>query len=368
MNNGEYIFIIYASFFVSIILFCLLINTILLKFSTTLGIRDNEKPVIRWSAVFKPSLGGISFYITFLIATGCYGIFFDSSNIFNDGQIIGVVCAISLAFLMGLADDAYNTKPRLKFLVQLLCGVILIFSSFFSNDEHSLTIQLFENDYLNYVLTILWVIAMMNSINMLDNMDGITSITCLSILFVALIFLGIKGSFDHFDFMMCLGIAGSLIGFLFYNWHPSKMFMGDSGSQFLGLIIAVIGIKYFWNLEDFNTGEMIPTKQIITVLIVFTLPIVDTTSVVINRIGRKSSPFVGGKDHTTHHLSYLGFNDSQIGFIFAGISFLSCLIAVSLYRFVHEWTWINTTLYLIYFLAIFLSLYFTTQQHKDKRQ
>ena len=69
------------------------------------------------------------------------------------------------------------------------------------------------------------------------------------------------------------------------------MFMGDSGSQFLGLIIAVIGIKYFWNLEDFNTGDMIPTKQIITVLIVFTLPIVDTTSVVINRIGRKSSPF-----------------------------------------------------------------------------
>ena len=103
MSNGEYIFIIYASY---IILFCLLINTILLKFSTTLGIRDNEKPIIRWSAVSKPSLGGISFYITFLIATGCYGIFFDSSNIFNDGQIIGVVGAISLAFLMGLADDA----------------------------------------------------------------------------------------------------------------------------------------------------------------------------------------------------------------------------------------------------------------------
>ena len=144
--------------------------------------------------------------------------------------------------------------------------------------------------------------------------------------------------------------------------------MGDSGSQFLGLLVAIIGIKYFWNIEDFKTGTTIPTKQIVTVLIVFTLPIVDTTSVVINRIARKSSPFVGGKDHTTHHLSYLGFNDTQISFIFAGISFLSCIIAISIYRFVHHWTWINTTLYLIYFLAIFLSLYFTTQQHKDKRQ
>ena len=368
MASEEYIFLIYAGFFISIILFCILINTILLKFATTLGIRDNEKPIIRWSAVSKPSLGGISFYIAFLISTGCYGIFFDSQSLFNDGQVIGVIGAISLAFLMGLADDAYNTKPRLKFLVQVFCGIILIISSKYSIQNESLVIQLFDNDYLNYVLTTFWVVAMMNSINMLDNMDGITSQTSFFILVTALIFMGFNNGFEQYDFMLSLGIIGSLIGFLFYNFHPSKMFMGDSGSQFLGLLIAIIGIKYFWNIQDFKTGATIPTKQIITVLIVFTLPIADTTSVVINRIARKSSPFVGGKDHTTHHLSYLGFNDTQISFIFAGISFLSCIIAISIYRFVHHWTWINTTLYLIYFLAIFLSLYFTTQQHKDKRQ
>ena len=209
---------------------------------------------------------------------------------------------------------------------------------------------------------------MMNSINMLDNMDGITAQTSFFIITTAIIFLSFNSGFEKYDYMICLGAIGSLIGFLFYNFHPSRMFMGDSGSQFLGLLVAIIGIKYFWNIEDFKTGTTIPTKQIVTVLIVFTLPIVDTTSVVINRIARKSSPFVGGKDHTTHHLSYLGFNDTQISFIFAGISFFSCIIAISIYRFAHHWTWINTTLYLIYFLAIFLSLYFTTQQHKDKRQ
>ena len=209
---------------------------------------------------------------------------------------------------------------------------------------------------------------MMNSINMLDNMDGITAQTSFFIITTAIIFLSFNSGFEKYDYMICLGAIGSLIGFLFYNFHPSRMFMGDSGSQFLGLLVAIIGIKYFWNIEDFKTRTTIPTKQIVTVLIVFTLPIVDTTSVVINRIARKSSPFVGGKDHTTHHLSYLGFNDTQISFIFAGISFLSCIIAISIYRFVHHWTWINTTLYLIYFLSIFLSLYFTTQQHKDKRQ
>ncbi len=367
MANEEYIFLIYAGFFVSIILFCILINTILLKFATTLGIRENEKPIIRWSAVSKPSLGGISFYITFLISSGCYGIFFNSQSLFNDGQVIGVIGAISLAFLMGLADDAYNTKPRLKFLVQVFCGVILIISSKYTNQNESLVIQLFENNYLNYGLTIVWVVAIMNSINMLDNMDGITSQTSFFILGTALIFMGINQGFEQYDFMICLGIIGSLIGFLFYNWHPSKMFMGDSGSQLLGLLIALIGIKYFWNMEDFKTGTPLPSKQIITVLIVFILPISDTTSVVINRIARKSSPFVGGKDHTTHHLCYLGFNDTQINFIFAGISFLSCIIAISIYRFVDHWTWINSILYFLYFLAIFLSLYLTTQQHKDKR-
>ena len=349
-------------------MFCLLINTILLKFVTTLGIRDKEKPLIRWSSISKPALGGISFYISFLISTACYGIFFNSQDLFNDGQIIGLIAAVSLAFLMGLADDAYNTKPWLKFFVQFFCGVILILSSNFSVQEKSMVIQIFEHPILNYAITIIWVIGIMNSINMLDNMDGITTITSLFILLCGLIYLAIQNAFNQYDFMIITGIVGALIGFLFYNWHPSKMFMGDSGSQFLGLLIAAVGIKYFWNVELFETGENITSKQIITVLIVFTLPIVDTTSVVINRLARKTSPFIGGKDHTTHHLSYLGFTDTQISFIFAGIGFISCLIAVTIYRFVDYWNWINSTLFLLYFLAIFCTLFITTQQHKNLRK
>jgi UDP-GlcNAc:undecaprenyl-phosphate GlcNAc-1-phosphate transferase len=368
LDNNEYIFLVYAAFFVSIVLFCLLINTILLKFSTTLGIRDKEKPLIRWSSVSKPALGGISFYISFLISTASYGIFFNSQDLFNDGQIIGLIASVSLAFLMGLADDAYNTKPWLKFFVQFGCGVILILSSQFTLQDKSLVINIFNYSILNYILTIIWVIGIMNSINMLDNMDGITSITSLFIMICALVFLGIDNSFNQYDFMILIGAIGSLIGFLFYNWHPSKMFMGDSGSQFLGLLIAAIGIKYFWNVESIETGEVQVGKQVITVLIVFTLPIVDTTAVVINRLARKRSPFVGGKDHTTHHLSYLGFTDTQISFIFAGISFISCLIAITIYRFVDHWSLLNSILFFLYFIAIFFSLFITTQQHKELRK
>jgi UDP-GlcNAc:undecaprenyl-phosphate GlcNAc-1-phosphate transferase len=168
--------------------------------------------------------------------------------------------------------------------------------------------------------------------------------------------------------MVIIGVLASLVSFLFYNWSPAKIYMGDSGSQFLGLLVAILGIKFFWNSSIYTTNDIVHSKQIILVLLVFILPIIDTTTVFINRISRKQSPFVGGKDHTTHHLSFLGFNNTQVIFIFSGIAFLSSLIAVTLYRFVNEWSYIQVILYFIYFLSIFITLYVTTQQHKELRE
>ena len=368
LENYQYLFVVYSVFFVCIVLFCLLINTILLKFSTTLGIRENEKPIIRWSSVSRPALGGISFYISFLLSTACYGIFFESNNVFNDSQAIALLSAASLAFLMGLADDAYNTRPFLKLFVQIGCGGMLVLgANYSSSDNHLLVIQLFENNIYNYILTILWVVGIMNSINMLDNMDGITTITSLFIILPCIFYISIHQNFENFDYIALLGVLASLIAFLFYNLNPSRMFMGDSGSQFLGLFIAAIGIKYLWNSTTFN-GDVVVSKQIVTVLLAFILPIIDTTSVVINRISRKQSPFIGGKDHTTHHLSYLGFSDSQVGYIFLGISSLSSIICFAFFRFVDYWNHYSTFGFIVYFLAIFASLYWTTQKNKSKRK
>ncbi len=367
MDHSQYLFIVYSVFFISIVLFCLLINTILLKFSTTLGIRENEKPIIRWSSISRPALGGISFYISFLISTACFSIFFEEHSVLNDSQSIGLLTATALAFLMGLADDAYNTKPFLKLSVQILCGLILVFSSITNNTEHSTIIQLFELPILNYILTVLWVVGIMNSINMLDNMDGITSITSSFIIIIALFYLTINSEYENFDFIALLGVLASLIAFLFYNWHPSKIFMGDSGSQFIGLFVAAIGIKYIWNSTSYS-GEIIQSKQIITVLLAFILPIIDTTSVFINRISRKQTPFIGGKDHTTHHLSYLGFSDSQVAFIFLGISALSSLICIAIFRFIDHWNHWITLGFSIYFIAVFLTLYAITLKNKNRRK
>ena len=167
MNNYDYTFIVYAEFFVCITLFGLVINTVLLKFSKTLGIREKENTVLRWNPISKPALGGITFFMAFLVSTGCYGILFDHNELFKNGEVISMIGALCLAFVMGLADDAYNTKPWLKFFVQIACGLVLIFGSLKVGNEQNFIIKIFETNILNYIITILWIIGIMNSINML---------------------------------------------------------------------------------------------------------------------------------------------------------------------------------------------------------
>lgn len=358
MADNQYIFIVYTIFSISIVLFSLLMNTILLKFITNLGIRGKDQPVIRWNNVAKPAIGGISLYVSFLLSTACYAIFFPSSPLFHDTEALGVIGATALAFLMGLADDAYNTKPWLKFFVQLVCGGLLIVSGNY--------ISFFDADWLNYILTIIWIIGIMNSINMLDNMDGITATVSIFILLICLAFISTHGNYASFDFIVILGVISSLLAFLFHNWHPSKMFMGDTGSQFLGMFIAAMAIKYIWNSTT-NEGSSNEFQQVFTVLIAFILPIIDTTSVVINRLSRKQSPFIGGKDHTTHHLSYLGLSDGRVGFVFLGLSIISLIICIGIFKFIDTWRWYHSIILLSYFLLVFGTLYSFTQMNKDRR-
>src|SRR5690606_3612562 len=103
---------------------------------------------------------------------------------------------------------------------------------------------------------------------------------------------------------------------------PSKIFMGDTGSQFLGIFLAATSIIYLWNFKPINGIEN-TFQQILMVALAFIIPLVDTITVSINRPLRGQSPFVGGKDHTTHHLSYLGISDSGVAYIVGFIGMFS---------------------------------------------
>ena len=334
----------------------LVFNSILLKFSQTLGVRNQQtsQKEIRWNHTIRPSVGGISFFVIFLIT---FIVFNFINNLlplqYDNLKIIGVFIVCTIAFLMGLADDAYNTQPLLKFIAQLLCGLVLYFTG--------TKINIFTNEAFNFGLTLFWVIGLMNSINMLDNMDAITTIVSVVILlFVISLNINLNLILTPLP-ILSLGILGSLLGFLVYNWHPAKMFMGDTGSQFLGAFLAILGIDYCWNSFTLINNSWFSVNPIlmgfISVSLVFILPITDTITVSINRIKAGKSPFVGGKDHTTHHLYFKGLTEKRIAILFFGIGLVGLSLALhQILNFQNNWLIIS-----IIFCAItFVSLYLNT--------
>lgn len=318
----------------------------MLRFVKTLGVRNQEN-IVRWSDEVKPSIGGLGFYIIFLLSITLHQFIFSYEGSVVDFKFTGIIGATSLGFLMGLADDAYNTRPVLKFLTQVLCGVILIYSGTYIN--------IFGSDILNYGFTLLWVVGLMNSINMLDNMDGITTLVSVVIAFTVLVLMLVNNEVNSIGMTIVMGLIASLLGFLYFNWHPSKMYMGDTGSQYLGILLAALGINYLWN--PVTTDEFAISRQILIPLISFIIPIVDTTTVTIKRLRKGNSPFVGGRDHTTHHLSYLGLTEKQVAAIIAIISIVSSAIVIYVINSITKWTHLYTFVFIAYFLIIFVVLF-----------
>jgi UDP-GlcNAc:undecaprenyl-phosphate GlcNAc-1-phosphate transferase len=136
------------------------------------------------------------------------------------------------------------------------------------------------------------------------------------------------------------------------------MFMGDAGSQFIGLFVAFFTIKFLWNIGDVTQQNA--WISLIVTLTALTPAAADTLTVVINRLMEGKSPMLGGKDHTTHHLVYAGYNDKQVWIIFSGLGFVSFLLSVILIYLAINNTVHLTLLFLGYFVLVFLLLYRNT--------
>lgn len=344
-----------AGFLIMGIIMSYVSNGLLLRFSQSLGIRNHNDVTVRWANESKPSLGGIGFFVAFFFGTVAYSVIFNNENIFQNRQFVGLLTAGTIAFIMGLTDDAYNTKPFMKLFVQILCGVIFVFTNN--------VIELTEISWVNSTITVIWVVGIMNSLNMLDNMDGITGTTALFILISCL-----ASNIILFDWNMNIWTLtmliqiGAIIGFLGYNIHPSKLFMGDAGSQFIGLFVSFFSIHELWNIG--NSSHLNPLTGGAITLIAFTPAIADTLTVVINRLKKGKSPMVGGKDHTTHHLVYSGLNDRQVWIVFLGIGLMATLVtilAVAFAKLGNPWMSFFLT---SYFFAVFFVLYRNTLIHK----
>jgi UDP-GlcNAc:undecaprenyl-phosphate/decaprenyl-phosphate GlcNAc-1-phosphate transferase len=350
--------IFYLLFFIVPFAVSLTTNHLLLKFSQTLGIRNKNDVTVRWSNTQKPSLGGISLFLGFIVSSILFQIINRNNNIFSDDSFVGLFISATLAFFMGLSDDAYNTRPWFKFLIQILCGLIIIWTD--------TVIDLFHIPLIDQALTVIWVIALMNSLNMLDNMDGITGTTVFFALVACLSSCYLIGnSQEPYWIFSIVGVLGAILGFLRYNINPSKMFMGDAGSQFVGLFVAFFTVKYLWNLGSITQSHS--WVSIIITLTALTPAAADTLTVVINRLKAGKSPMVGGKDHTTHHLVYAGYKDRQVWYVFLALGIFSSLLSVAIVYLVKNGIVMPVLGFIPFFFIVFFLLYRNTIKYHPKQ-
>lgn len=307
--------------------------------------KANQK-AIRWSSQKKPVAGGITFFLSFLFAN-VFFLISQPSNIQIDVQSFDIAIALIFAFLIGLADDMLSVSPNLKLVFQTFSAILLIYSGLY--------IKIFDNIWLNYILTVIWYVGIMNSINMLDNMDAISTVVSISIL-LQFLFIDMIIVKNIYDLLIILALLFSLSTFLLYNRHPAKMYMGDNGSLFLGLFLAVFGVKYVWNHPFYHNDVYYQWLPFVFIWLTFLIPLTDTTTVTINRILKKKSPFIGGRDHTTHALSMIGLSENKIAILLFALNFIG--ISASTYILVYEnYSPILTGVSIFYCTFVVLFLY-----------
>ncbi|MDX6306501.1 MAG: UDP-GlcNAc:undecaprenyl-phosphate/decaprenyl-phosphate GlcNAc-phosphate transferase [Blastocatellia bacterium] len=228
-----------------------------------------------------------------------------------------VVAAASFLFLVGLADDWLHVKPYQKLIGQVVGAAIVV--------NYGLVLPWTRSLPVNMLITIFWLIGITNAINLLDNMDGLaTGIAAIASCFLTYNFLS---SNQPTEAMMMAVFAAALLGFLVYNSNPASIFMGDSGSMFIGFFLAGAALV---NVAGGRSRSFVPVLAV-PILVLF-IPIFDTTFVTILRklSGRAASQ--GGRDHTSHRLVALGMSERRAVWMLYGLAGLSGLLAIMVSR------------------------------------
>jgi UDP-GlcNAc:undecaprenyl-phosphate GlcNAc-1-phosphate transferase len=288
----------------------------------------------RWHHKPTPTIGGIGIYIAFIVALLFIYLTNDYPDLFTKRW--SILLGVLVMFLIGLYDDIKHINPPTKLVFQLLAATLVIF---FGNN----TIDFFRWPIANIILTFFWLVGITNAINLLDNMDGLAGGVALIAAGFLSVFFYKAGNIELL--ILALSLAGSILGFLIFNFPPAKIFMGDSGSMVLGFGLAALAVARRTQASNIFAIVGVPT-------LVFLLPILDTVLVTITRILRGQSPALGGRDHTSHRLVAFGLSERQALFVLYGIAIISGMASIGLEALDYD-----LSLVLIPLLLIGLSLF-----------
>jgi UDP-GlcNAc:undecaprenyl-phosphate GlcNAc-1-phosphate transferase len=296
-----------------------------------LGAMDKPNLARKTQTEPVPYLGGVAIALGITIITFAAVFIGGNANGENNGQLKDLALTVLLPALvlgaMGLFDDLRSLSPWPRLILQTVVGTVVAFvivengtiGTPFGNSGSG-----DSGSWINTAVTIFWIVGICNSINFFDNLDGAASgavaIAALGVFFIA---------FDRGqELVSALSIvtAGATIGFLMWNKSPAKIYMGDAGALFLGIIISVATIRL-------NPG-ITPTWYSLAIpVMLLAVPLLDTCVAVFSRLARGLSPLTGGKDHLSHRLVRGGFSRRVAAVSLWSASGFCAVLAIGVYQF-----------------------------------
>jgi UDP-GlcNAc:undecaprenyl-phosphate GlcNAc-1-phosphate transferase len=312
LSASQYLTLFFASLFI-----VGLLTPIMRALALRFGVFDKPNQDHKTHKSPIPYLGGVAIMIG-VTAVTYFALFIYELSAGNLLMASSLLVPAFLMGLIGLLDDLRNLSPWPRFLAQTLAGLINAIFLIRTNTLGSPS----GSDFLDAIITIFWIVGITNSINFFDNLDGGASGT-VAIASFSLFILAIQG--DQFLIAaLAIVLAGATSGFLTWNKPPARIYMGDAGALFLGLLIASLSVRLDTNPINKYATFSIP-------IMILAVPIMDTCVAVVSRLRRGISPFQGGRDHLSHRLMRSGFSKRMavVSLWLLSIFFGALAIAVS---------------------------------------
>lgn len=303
----------------------------------------NQSKGDRWNKKPVALLGGIAIFISF--SFGILFLLFAEHTHYFPSPLFLICLGAGIMFLLGLVDDVIKIKPSTKLIGQIIAASIPI--------AGGLVFALTPWHIVNIVFTFFWFIGIVNAINLIDNMDGLAAgvVAISTLVLIVLRVLGPLNAIHDWIFGVEVVFLYAVAGFWAVNRYPAPIFMGDSGSLFIGYVLAGLAMIS-------TQGDAITTSSTIFSLllpvVVLTIPIFDTIFVTITRKLRGQPVSVGGRDHSSHLLVGLGFSEERSVYILYGLSIMGGIIAIA----IKIWSAYSIPLLVLYVMfLLFIGVY-----------
>jgi UDP-GlcNAc:undecaprenyl-phosphate/decaprenyl-phosphate GlcNAc-1-phosphate transferase len=319
-----------------------LVTPVMRKFAIKFSIVDNPSESHKTHKKPIPYLGGVG--IIFAVVVISYlASFFSKTPLLNLRTLSYVIFPAVVMGIVGLVDDIKKLPPFPRFLAQNIAAIFV--ATILVNTKTIGSPTGFP--FLDFLISVLWIVALTNSINFFDNIDGGASgSVAISMATLGILCLqGGQSAIAAFSFV----ISGSTLGFLLWNKPPARIYMGDAGALFLGLLVASLTLRFDPNPLNRWASFSIP-------FFLLAIPILDSSVAITTRLALRKSPFQGGKDHLSHRLMKTGMNKRQAVYLLWLLSAFYCGFAMIISQASFRWEGLISAI--AGFIWIFLYIFF----------